>query len=164
LLKVEVLLDHPCASLEEATSILHHVFAMTDEDLLDSVPIYWKPFVAKRAGLRWKEPAANARLIAGSLKESDLPTPGVTPPKATDTPIPEFTELARLHRFQGIVELSVVIDAHGRVELPRIKRPVGMGLDEQAIEVVKRWRFKPARKNGQPVNAEMTLVIAFHLR
>jgi protein TonB len=38
-----------------------------------------------------------------------------------------------------------------------------MGLDETAMEEVKRWRFNPAARNGQPVAVEMNIEISFNL-
>ena len=39
---------------------------------------------------------------------------------------------------------------------------VGMGLDERAVEVVRRWKFKPATKDGKPVAVKVTLEVEFH--
>jgi len=37
-----------------------------------------------------------------------------------------------------------------------------MGLDERAVEAARRWKFKPATKDGKPVAAKVTLEIEFH--
>jgi TonB family protein len=44
-----------------------------------------------------------------------------------------------------------------------VVRALGMGLDEKALEAVRRYRFKPALKNGKPVPAMMTVVVNFRL-
>jgi TonB family protein len=38
-----------------------------------------------------------------------------------------------------------------------------MGLDENAMEGVKRWRFNPATRNGEPVAVEMKIEVSFNL-
>lgn len=38
-----------------------------------------------------------------------------------------------------------------------------MGLDEKAIEAVKRWKFKPAMKDGKPVAVAVNIQIVFRL-
>jgi TonB family protein len=38
-----------------------------------------------------------------------------------------------------------------------------MGLDEKAIEAVRKWRFKPAMKDGKPVNVKMPIEITLRL-
>jgi len=40
---------------------------------------------------------------------------------------------------------------------------VGMGLDEKALEAVRRYRFKPAMKDGRPVAVIMTVEVDFRL-
>ena len=42
-------------------------------------------------------------------------------------------------------------------------RSLGLGLDEKAIEAVKRWKFKPATNNGTPVTAKATIEMNFRL-
>ena len=42
-------------------------------------------------------------------------------------------------------------------------RMLGMGLDQKAMEAVKRWRFEPGTKNGQPVTVEATVDVNFRL-
>lgn len=168
-LKLEVLLEHPCSSLEEATAIIHRIFAITNQDLLDSVPAFWKPFIAKRAGLNWNgqsEPASQT----GADQKKPIPSlnapglaPDVSPPRAIYTPEPAYSAQARKHKFQGTVALSVIVDKTGRVQRPQIVRAAGMGLDEQAIEIMKKWKFAPALLNGQPVDVEVTLMVAFNL-
>jgi TonB family protein len=45
----------------------------------------------------------------------------------------------------------------------QIARPLGMGLDEKAIEAVKQWRFDPAKKDGVPVAVRIQIDVDFHL-
>jgi len=44
-----------------------------------------------------------------------------------------------------------------------VARRLGMGLDEKAIEAVRRWRFEPARKNGRPVAFQINVEVSFRL-
>jgi TonB family protein len=45
----------------------------------------------------------------------------------------------------------------------QVTRPLGMGLDEKAIEAVKEWRFQPAKKDGVPVAVRILVDVDFHL-
>lgn len=76
---------------------------------------------------------------------------------------PEYSELARQSKFQGTVLLNVIIDDKGFPRDVSISRPLGMGLDEKAMEAVRRWRFKPATKDGKPVAMATIVEVNFRL-
>jgi TonB family protein len=88
---------------------------------------------------------------------------GITAPQPIYTPDPEYSEEARKAKFQGTVVLWVEIEPDGRVGNIRVKSPVGLGLDEKAVEAVKTWRFEPAKKNGQAVAVASLIEVNFRL-
>ena len=88
---------------------------------------------------------------------------GVSAPKPLYTPDPEYSEEARKSKYQGVVVLWLVIGPDGRPHEIRVARPLGMGLDEKAMEAVRTWRFDPARKDGQPVAVQMNVEVSFRL-
>ena len=45
--------------------------------------------------------------------------------------------------------MAVTVGPDGRPRDIRLMRSLGMGLDEKAIEAVRKWRFDPARRDGQ---------------
>lgn len=90
-------------------------------------------------------------------------TGGVTQPVPIFTPDAEFSDEARRQKYQGVCEISVIIDAQGNPQNPRVVQRLGMGLDEKALEAVLRYRFRPAKKDGKPVAARMTVVVNFRL-
>ncbi len=55
------------------------------------------------------------------------------------------------------------MDETGKVTAANVVRPLGMGLDEKAIEAVKQWRFNPATQNGKPVAAQINIPVTFRL-
>ena len=88
---------------------------------------------------------------------------GVTLPVALYTPEPEFSDEARRQKYQGACEVEIVVDAHGLPQNIHVVRPIGMGLDENAVDAIRKYRFKPAMKDGKPVAAAMTVVVDFRL-
>ena len=88
---------------------------------------------------------------------------GVSAPKATYAPDPEYSEEARKAKYQGTVVLSLIVGADGVPRDIRVARSVGLGLDEKAIETVKTWKFDPGTKDGKPVATYATIEVAFHL-
>ena len=88
---------------------------------------------------------------------------GVTQPVAIFTPEAEFSDEARRAKHQGACTISVIIDAQGNPQSPRVVQSIGMGLDEKALQAVMRYRFKPAKKDGKPVAARIAVVVDFRL-
>lgn len=76
---------------------------------------------------------------------------------------PEYSEEARKAKYSGTVLLSVVIDANGHTRSIRVIRPLGLGLDEKAVEAVAKWRFRPALKGGKPVAVQAEIEVNFRL-
>lgn len=76
---------------------------------------------------------------------------------------PEYSEQARQNKFQGTVLLRVVIDEKGTPREIGVSRPLGMGLDEKAMEAVRQWRFRPATKDGKAVAMEAIIQVNFRL-
>ncbi len=88
---------------------------------------------------------------------------GVTVPQVIYSPEPNFSDEARKARTQGVVQLLVVVGKDGRTYDVRVAQSLGMGLDEQAVAAVRRWRFRPATLNGQPVATQIAVHVDFHL-
>ena len=88
---------------------------------------------------------------------------GVSIPVPIVSPEAEFSEEARRLKYQGVCAISIIVDARGYPQNLRVVRALGMGLDEKALEAVRKYRFKPALRNGKPVPAIMTIEVNFRL-
>jgi TonB family protein len=88
---------------------------------------------------------------------------GVTGPKIIYEPWPEYTELAKQDKVQGIVLVSLVVDEHGLPQHVQLLRGLGDGLNENAVESVKKYVFKPATENGKPVAVWLNVEVNFQL-
>ena len=88
---------------------------------------------------------------------------GISAPRAIYDPEPEYSEEARKVKHQGVVVLSLVVDAQGHTRDIRVARSLGMGLDEKAIEAVKTWKFAPGTRNGLPVSMQVNIEVNFRL-
>jgi len=183
-LKIEADLDSAGVTPEQAEAVMWKIFIASREELAEMVPDYWKPCV-RAAGSGGNDKcrfsaefqsipgvaasAASAGNIAGGC--ASQPRAGECPPmrgrgnfpRALYAPNPEFSESARKAKFQGVVILKLVVDEQGLPTNVHITRPIGYGLDEQALKCVKTWRFKPAEKDGQPVATEIAVEVNFHL-
>jgi len=88
---------------------------------------------------------------------------GVSAPALIFKVEPEYSEEARKAKFQGTVVLFVIVDEKGQPRELKVVRPLGLGLDEKAIEAVQKWRFKPGVKDGKPVPVQATVEVNFRL-
>jgi periplasmic protein TonB len=88
---------------------------------------------------------------------------GVTAPQLLSKIEPEYSEEARKAKYQGTVLLYVQVDASGKAVNMRVLHSLGLGLDEKAMEAVKRWKFKPGTKDGKPVTVEAQIEVNFRL-
>ena len=91
------------------------------------------------------------------------PGQGVTPPRVIYQPEPEFSEQARAAKYQGTCVLKLIVGGDGIPRDIKVITPIGMGLDEKAVEAVQKWRFNPALKDGEPVPVEVAVEVDFHL-
>ena len=146
-IKVDIPLDHPAVSIDDLRAALDRAFFLDDKDFEHTIPEF-----------RRSDFVVTGEAIARISKKEN-----VIAPVATYTPEPEFSEQARKQGFQGTVVLEVVIDKSGTISRIRIVRGLGMGLDQQAVEAVKTWRFQPARRDGAPVAVEMNIEVSFNL-
>jgi len=179
-LKVEIKLVQPLASVEEANGLLGQVFCLTDEDVVKSAPRIWQNYLsAQLLHVPVADSATEPEKLKGkglvvveldgagdAVKHEKTRVPlrdGVTWPRATFTPDPEYSDAARRQRYQGTLVLGMVIDATGKVRAPNIIRPLGMGLDENAVKKVLTWRFDPGKVDGKAVAVEMNVEVSFNL-
>jgi TonB family protein len=88
---------------------------------------------------------------------------GVSAPQVVFKVDPEYSEQARKAKYQGTVVLNLVVQKDGSVRDIKILQPLGLGLDEKAVEAVKQWRFKPGQRNGESVDVAAIIEVTFRL-
>ncbi|MDH3404894.1 MAG: energy transducer TonB [Acidobacteriota bacterium] len=130
------------------------------------------------------EPLRLEETIAQDLDLPDvdlvLGIPDAPPPLAPDGPIPvggavarplkvsgprpQYTEIARKARIEGVVIVQAIIDETGDVTNVKVLKPLPMGLDQAAVDAISQWKFEPATLNGKPVAVYYSLTVNFRLR
>jgi len=88
---------------------------------------------------------------------------GVSAPQLIHRVDPEYSEEARKAKHQGTVELYVEVEPDGRAHKIVVRRSLGLGLDEKAIEAVRLWKFRPAMRDGKPVTVGALVTVHFRL-
>ncbi len=80
-----------------------------------------------------------------------------------DKPRPQYTAEGRSLRIEGDVVLDLVFLANGSVQVNRVISGLGHGLDEAAARAAQEIKFKPAKRDGQPVDFPARVRIEFRL-
>src|SRR5207237_4902673 len=89
--------------------------------------------------------------------------PPQTPVEILFKPKPDYTDEARKLKIEGEVLVRVLFTAAGEVRVLDVVRGLGHGLDESAVRAAQQIKFKPALKDGQPVDSTATVRIVFQL-
>jgi TonB family protein len=87
----------------------------------------------------------------------------IVPAEIISKPTPVYTEEARAKRIEGEVLLEVMLEATGRLRVLKVVRGLGYGLDDAAVRAAQQIRFKPALKDGQPLDSTAVVHIIFQL-
>jgi TonB family protein len=117
--------------------------------------------------------AAGGSIVAGGFGERVAQSGGglqrvaaapmVEPVEIVFKPRPDYTAEAIRRHIEGEVLLDVVFGATGSLHVNRVVKGLGYGLDDEALAVAQRIRFKPARKDGQPYDCAALVHIVFEL-
>ena len=92
------------------------------------------------------------------------PGAGIDPPTLVREVRPQYTPEARRQAIEGDVVLEIIVRADGSVGNIRVRRSLGAGLEQKAIEAVRQWKFLPAKRHGTPVDVVVDVSVGFKLR
>jgi len=91
---------------------------------------------------------------------SDSPTTMVD---ILDKPRPQYTADGRNLKIEGDVVIDMIFQADGTVQVNRVISGLGHGLDEAAVRAAQQIKFKPAKRDGQPIDFPARVRIEFRL-
>ncbi len=86
-----------------------------------------------------------------------------TPVQILYKPNPAYTSEARQLQLQGEVLLEVMFGANGQLQVNKVVRGLGHGLDESAVAAANKMKFKPALRNGSAVDSTAIVHVVFQL-
>jgi TonB family protein len=110
----------------------------------------------------WAEDAGTPPADTGAPPDAQQ-TPELVPPDLVESAEATYPEQARSERLEGTVVLRLSIDVDGQVTEAEVIEPAGHGFDEAAREAALRFRFAPARRDGQPVPSRIRYPVVFKL-
>jgi len=100
---------------------------------------------------------------AAPKKKTDASGPADTPPDILEKPRPEYTAEGRSLKIEGDVVIDMVFLANGTVQINKVVSGLGHGLDDSAVRSAQQIKFKPAKRQGAPVDYPARVRIEFRL-
>ncbi len=76
---------------------------------------------------------------------------------------PEYPYQLKRDGVEGIVAVTFIIDEHGNVVDPEVKKSSNDGFNQSAVKAIAQWKFRPAKVGGKPVKCRVTVPIRFNL-
>lgn len=109
---------------------------------------------------------ADAALEAGpGLGGVDFePEPGVVEPRIKFLAEKKYPDTAKKAEKEGKVILKATIDENGIPQDIVALTSLGFGLEQAAIEMLKKSTFRPATKGGKPISLEVEIPVDFRLK
>jgi TonB family protein len=123
----------------------------------DEVPAYWRNILEGQ----------NPEDEIEKIKQEHANNPkrkGISAPKISSAPEPRYTSEARLAALEGTVLVQTTIASDGTAKDIHILQPLGLGLEEEALSALGKWKFTPAKQNGQTIDVEAMIETSFRLR
>jgi len=125
-----------------------------DDRMMAAMPDFWKLYYQAVAARSDYRPADQNVLRQNTVdKKAQLVTNFV----------PESNEWAQSAGVAGMALYHTVIGADGKPGEIAVARPIGFGLDENAVAAIRKATFEPAIKDGKPVPVLLDLVVQFRI-
>jgi TonB family protein len=150
---------------------LTEIFAADLTSLVPAMPFYWQ-YYARNHLLASKgqtkpspETTEAAKPTAPSASGNAILSHGggIKHPTVTHLEEPQFSDAARLLKYSGIVEVYLWVLPDGTPSQLSIVKPAGLGLDEQALYAVSKYKFKPATKDGKAITVDLYVDVNFQI-
>ena len=143
---------HANKVLEDA---LDNIFAQGfDARMMASMPGFWKLYyeaAAAKTDYRPKDPAV--------LRQNTVDKKA----RLMSTFEPASNQYAQDYGVAGMWLYHVVVGADGKPGEIAVARPIGFGLDESAVDSIRKATFEPAINDGKPVPVLLDLVVEFRI-
>ena len=146
-------------TVDELNDALTRIFLIPDKGLLAVMPSYWRPFFSSHKRLYRRLQAQLAQRGDNPSRIEKVPTSIAALSHAE----PQIESESQVAGRAVTASFSIIVDKTGHVTEVAIKKPVGLGLDDRAVKVIREWKFKPAESNGVPVPTLVVAKIRFKL-
>lgn len=145
----------PGESADHLREALNGIFASDlDARMIAAMPECWQFFY-------------QAQFKHQSIEPTDPnivhPGRGIVGPTIVKNVVPASNAYAQKAQVAGVASYKVILGADGKPLAIAVDRPIGFGLDENAVAAIRHSTFAPARKDGKPVSSVIDLAVTFRI-
>ncbi len=145
----------PAHAAQLLHAALDRIFAQgLDEQMIASMPDFWQIYYKAVAAHTDVRPSNPGVFSQSAVNQKAKLLTLVEPPS---------NEFAQANGIAGMALYSVVIGADGAPQQVAVSRPIGFGLDENAVDTIRKAQFQPALKDGKPVPVILDLLVEFRI-
>lgn len=154
--------------VKSSRKTIQNIF-LTKNEFSTLVPVYWKNFVKKvfEDGNAPDYVTPNNKQFVPYSTDSDVRTEHkeatVLKGRLIKKTNPTYPDLAKRLRVSGEVTFKVKVNKEGIPTVQDVISPIGLGMEESAIETISKWRFTPTYVNGEPTEVPATITVNFVL-
>jgi len=125
-----------------------------DAKMIAEMPDYWQYF--------FQAQDAHKSLVPTDQSLAH-PGPGVDGPRLVKNVVPASNDYAQKSEVAGVASYKVILDPKGKILAVAVYRPIGFGLDENAVAAIEKSTFAGAVKDGKPVPSVIDLAVNFRI-
>ncbi len=125
----------------------------------ENIGVY--PFLTQMLGLKTATVDGKINPLQNALSAVANKSDPVVGPRVIHIANPKVTKEARAARVSGSCIVIAWIEPDGRTSRIHVAKSLGYGLDQNAMEAVSKYRFKPAMQNGVPIAVEINIDVHF---
>lgn len=145
----------PAHALKLLNAAVANVFSIgLDERLIAGMPDFWKLYYKSVEGHSNFKPTQPGVLLDSNVDQKARLISNIEAPS---------NEYAQTGGVAGMALYHAVIGSDGKPEEIVVGRPIGFGLDENAVDTIRKAEFQPAMKDGKPVPVMLDLVVQFRI-
>jgi hypothetical protein len=125
-----------------------------DAKMIAEMPDYWQYF--------YQAQQAHKSLVPTDQSLAH-PGPGVDGPRLLKNVVPVSNDYAQKSEVAGVASYKVILDPKGKILAVAVYRPIGFGLDENAVAAIEKSTFAGAVRDGKPVPSVIDLAVNFRI-
>jgi TonB family protein len=145
----------PAHAAQVLNDALDRIFAPAlDDKMRAHLPEFWQLYYQSQSTGKRFDPHDGSVFRANTVDQQA---------KLLSSIAPQSNEFAQANGIVGQALYRVVVSADGTPTQIAAERPIGFGLDENAVAAIRKATFRPAQKNGQPVAELLDLSVLFRI-